>query len=336
MTILVTGGSGFLGGNLIQYLQKQGEQVRSFDLTDSPHAETIIGDLRDADAVMAACAGVDTVFHTASAISQQLGQPQMLHDVNVRGTENIIAASQQQGVKKLIYTSSIDVVFDGSPIRNGDETLPYARHHLDYYGTTKMIAEKAVLAANGQVATTVLRTAGIYGPRDHHRFPAILRSVLSTGTHTIIGNGQAQFTHVYVENVSHAHSLAAQRLTLESALAGQVYFITDEPPSNFFHFFIPYFDAMGINYQLKKLPYPLAWGIASLLETRYRLQPTEANSRIIMSRYVVASTARDFWFNHDKATRDFDYQPIVSAEGAFAATLNWAKAWVADNRPPTA
>jgi nucleoside-diphosphate-sugar epimerase len=282
--------------------------------------------------VRATFEGVETVMHTASAISQQLGEPPLLYDVNVRGTENVIAACRQQGVKKLVYTSSIDVVFDGSPIRNGDETLPYARHHLDYYGTTKMIAEKAVLAANGQdgLATCVLRTAGIFGPYDRHRFPAMLGSVLKTGTFTQISDGKAQFTHVYVENCAHAHWLAAKCLSLDSPLAGQVYFITDAPASNFFHFFIPYLDELGMKYKVQKLPYAIAWGLATAMETRYRLQPTEANSRIGLSRYVVASTARDFWFNHHKATRDFAYQPVVSAEGAFDATLNWAKMWLSE------
>lgn len=337
MTILVTGGSGFLGRNLVQYLQRQGAAVRSFDQAPSPDAnvETIIGDLRDQDALIAACEGVETVLHTASAVSQELGKPQWLYDVNVRGTENVIAACARQGVKKLIYTSSIDVVFDGSPIRDGDETLPYARHHLDYYGTTKMLAEKAVLAANGRdgLATCVLRTAGIYGPFDRHRFPALLRSVLESGSLILIGSGKAVFTHVYVENVSHAHWLAANRLAPDSALAGQVYFITDQPPSNFFYFFRPYLDALGIPYRMQKIPYPLAWTIATLLETRYRLRPTEANSSVSLSRYVVASTARDFWFNHNKATRDFDYQPIVTPEEAFEATVAWAKSWLEENRP---
>jgi hypothetical protein len=74
----------------------------------------------------------------------------------------------------------------------------------------------------------------------------------------------------------------------------------------------------------------VAWGIASALETRYRLRPTEKNSRVPLSRYVVASTARDFWFNHHKAARDFDYAPVITPDAAFDATLAWATDWLAD------
>ena len=165
VTALVTGSSGFLGAALCRLLVDMGEPVRGFDLVPSedPRVENAVGDLRDPDALRWACAEVDVVFHAASVVSQELGKPRLLFDVNVTGTQNLVEAASRAGVPRFVFTSSIDVVFDGHAIADGDETRPYATKYLDYYGETKALAERLVLAANGLrgMATCSLRPAGI-------------------------------------------------------------------------------------------------------------------------------------------------------------------------------
>lgn len=336
MKVLVTGGAGMLGRAIIEQLLLRGHDVRVLDLEalSDANVENVIGDITDFNTVLEACGDIDAVIHTASLISQELGQPQKLYNVNVIGTENIIHACQQQGVSKLVYTSSIDVVFDGTAISNGDETLPYPTRHLDYYGTTKMIAEQAVVSANGQdnLVTAVIRSAGIYGAHDKHRFPGVIKPTLS-GQYLRIGDGSAKFTHVYVENLAYAHVLLAEQLTLESVCASQIYFITDYKASNFFDFFLPYLDALDIQYTSQTIPLFIAQMIATLLELRHQVWKTEKTSRILLSRYTVASVAKDFWFNHDKARQDFGYQPIVTEREAFNRTLSWLKdEWLPTNK----
>lgn len=326
MLVLVTGGSGMLGRAIVDQLLQRGHEVRILDLDVlvDVDAETIVGNIVDFDTVLKACKGVDAVIHTASLVSQDLGQPQILYDVNVIGTENIIRACQQEAIKKLVYTSSIDVVFDGTPISNGDETLPYPVQHLDYYGTTKMLAEKAVIEANsiGDLATASIRSAGIYGPHDKHRLPAVLGNALA-GRFTIIGDGSAKFTHVYVENLAYAHVLLVEALELGAISAGEVYFITDYEAKNFFEFFQPYLDALDVDYTTQRIPLFFAKTIANILEFRYKIWWTSKAQSIQLSRYIVASVATDFWFNHAKATNDFGYQPVISEKEAFEHTLDW-------------
>jgi len=328
MTVLVTGGAGMLGRAIVEQLVERGEQVRVLDLQAPMRddVEWIQGNITDAADVSQACDGVDAVIHTASLVNLELGEPQIVYDVNVTGTEHIIEACVQHGVEKLIYTSSIDVVFDGTPIVEGDETLPYPQHHLDYYGTTKAAAEKAVIAANGSgtLATAAIRSAGIYGPYDKHRFPNVIGNVLN-GQFIRIGDGRAQFSHVYVENMAHAHLLLMDHLTLGAPAAGSVYFITDGPPSNFFDFFMPYLDALDLDYEVQSIPKPVAHLMARFLEWRYRLFPGEHTKHAQITRYAVASVTEDFWFAHDKATDDFGYEPIVSQEEAFDRTLDWLR-----------
>jgi sterol-4alpha-carboxylate 3-dehydrogenase (decarboxylating) len=85
--------------------------------------------------------------------------------VNVEGTNAIIAACHAAGVKKLVYTSSSGVVFAGSDLNGVNETMPYPPKSLDVYTGTKVMAEKAVIAANGKdgLLTTIIRPSGIFG-----------------------------------------------------------------------------------------------------------------------------------------------------------------------------
>lgn len=336
MHFLVTGANGLLGRAMVDYLLGHGEQVRAFDLVpyDDPRVESVVGDLRDAEVVHKACAGVDAVLHLASVVYVGLGRPQYLYDINVQGTQNLIDACRAQGVGRFVYTSSIDVVFAGQHIRDGDERLPYARRHLDYYGETKMLAEKLVLAANDpdNLLTCSLRTAGIYGPGDRHRFPPLVEQARQ-GRLVRIGDGRARFNHVYVENAAHAHYLAACALEPGSMVAGKAYFITDDPPGNFFDFTLNFLEALGYPAPRQRVPGWLAAMMARALEWRWRLRPSDGHANVVLTRYAVASLCRDFWFSSEKAHRDFNYVPIVDSQTAFTRTLEWMRAqgWQRDS-----
>lgn len=325
---LVIGGSGFLGRAIVDQLVQRHQSVRVLDRVTAPdpRVESIMGDIVDLDVVDRACANVDAVYHTAALVDWRPRQSKQLYDVNVRGTLNVIRACQLQGVKRLIYTSSVDVVFDGHPIVDGDERLPYPTKHLDDYGRTKAIAEQAVIAANGQggVAVCSLRTAGIYGPHDRHRLPGVLQAA-QRGQLLRVGDGHARFNHVYVTNAAHAHVLAAQALSLNSSVAGQCYFITDYAATNFFEFMRPFLTALGYPWPTRSMPYAVAYAIGTVTEAAARLglgQPSAS----AMTRYVVASTGRDFNFTHARAARDFGYEPSVPFEQAIAETIEWLKA----------
>ncbi|MCB9421941.1 MAG: NAD-dependent epimerase/dehydratase family protein [Ardenticatenaceae bacterium] len=327
-TSLVTGGSGFLGQALVAALRRRGIPVISFDL--APHPDTavpsIVGDLRNPADVTQACQGVNTVFHTASHVGWTLAENQLVHAVNVTGTQNLLQACQMTDVRQFIYTSSIDAVFEGRPIRQGDESLPYARRPLNAYSATKAAAEQMVLAANNPdgLLTCALRTAGIFGPGDKHRLPNIIGNARQ-GRAIRLGNGRARFNHVYIDNVVHAHLLAAEALTADSPTAGQAYFITDDAPTNFYDFMEPFLQGLGYDIPIQSIPYGLAYALAIVLETLQRLHVPLPPTLLSLTRYTVASTCIDFHFTHAKASRDFGYQPLVSRPEAIAATLNWLR-----------
>ncbi|MBE2184977.1 MAG: NAD-dependent epimerase/dehydratase family protein [Anaerolineae bacterium] len=326
MSVLVTGANGMLGRAIIARLMNYGRKVRAFDLEPFPDSrvESYVGDVRDPVALSQAAGGVSLIIHAASLIYPGLGKPQHVYDINVGGTRNVIDACLARGVKKLIYTSSMDVVFDGRPIVNGDESLPYARVFLDYYSETKADAERLVLASNtaSGLQTCVLRPAAMYGPFDRHHFPVMFTRAKQKKL-ARMGDGKAQFNHVYVENVVEAHLQAAAALEPRSKVSGQIYFITDEPPRNFFDFLAPFLNAMGLPPLKKQVSYQSAYSAALASETFYKLAPGEKTANPAVTRHAVLSICRDFSFVSTKAARDFGYRPIVGREEAFHRTVAW-------------
>ncbi|MDT5311815.1 MAG: 3beta-hydroxy-Delta5-steroid dehydrogenase / steroid Delta-isomerase, partial [Mycobacterium sp.] len=179
--VLVTGGSGFVGTNLVTELLDRGHEVRSFDRAPSPLSarerfQTVVGDITDATDVANAVEGIDTVIHTAAVIDLMGGGSAPARErsfaVNVGGTKNLVHAAQNAGVKRFVYTASNSVVMGGQPITGGDETLPYTQRFADLYTETKVVAEKFVLSQNGEggLLTCSIRPSGIWGRGDQTMF----------------------------------------------------------------------------------------------------------------------------------------------------------------------
>jgi sterol-4alpha-carboxylate 3-dehydrogenase (decarboxylating) len=322
---LVIGGNGFIGRHLVELLLREGRPVRVFDRTpcNDPRVEMFQGDIRRADEVQRACADAAIVFQCAAVVDWHPGCEQTLYEVNVLGNRNVIAACTARRNTRLVFTSSIDAVFGGRPIRNGDETLPYPTRHLSFYGHTKMVAEQETLAATGHngLMTCAIRPAGVYGPGDPYRMPTVIAEA-RRGNLVRLGDGRARFNHVYVENVACVHILAADRLTPDSPVNGQCYVVTDQPARNFFDFVESFVVAMGLPAARRTIPYHAAYALATVLEGWARLTRGRFG-KPLLTRSVVASTCVDCWFTSAKATRDLGYAPQVSETDAFERTLAW-------------
>src|SRR5206468_3373246 len=140
MKALVTGGGGFLGGAIVRRLAARGDQVRSFARGDYPAlaalgVEERRGDLADAAAVADAVGGMDIVLHVA-AKAGIWGRYADFHHTNVVGTRNVLSACRRHGVRRLVYTSSPSVVFDGRDQEGVDESVPYPAHYEAHYPRT--------------------------------------------------------------------------------------------------------------------------------------------------------------------------------------------------------
>ena len=168
--ILLIGGAGFLGSHIVDGLMREGyTNVTILDLRrpllkEHQNVAFVQADLTDAESLARAFDQTKpaVVMHTASPPH---GRPPAFYDsVNVIGTKSVISLCVRHGVRRLVYTSSCSVVYNGSDIVNGVETLPYAENHMDAYNSTKAQAEVLVLEANSSdLQTVALRPSGIFG-----------------------------------------------------------------------------------------------------------------------------------------------------------------------------
>jgi len=329
--ILVTGGSGFVGANLVTTLLDRGYQVRSFDRAPSPlpvrpGLEVLEGDICDLDTVAAAVDRIDTVFHTA-AIIELLGGASVTEEyrqrsfaVNVEGTKNLVRAAQAAGVKRFVYTSSNSVVMGGKPIAGGDETLPYTDRFNDLYTETKVVAERFVLSQNGidGLLTCAIRPSGIWGRGDQTMFRKVFESVLAGHVKILVGRKAARLDNSYVHNLIHGFILAAEHLVPGGTAPGQSYFINDAEPVNMFEFARPVVAACG--HRLPRLRISGAAVRAAMsgwqrLHFRFGLPKPPLEPLAIERLYL------DNYFSVAKATRDLGYRPLFTTAQAMADCL---------------
>ena len=316
MKALVTGGGGFLGLYLTEQLIGRGDTVRVFSRHRHPRlaelgAEWIGGDIRHAQAVGRACAGVEIVFHTA-AVPGIWGPWKLFYETNTEGTRHVIDACRRHDVARLVYTSSPSVVFDGRPHENADESLPYAGRYLCHYPHTKALAERAVLEANGPaLATCALRPHLLWGPRDNHLIPRLIARARS-GRLRRVGDGTNRISMSYVENVAAAHVQAADALTQESAVAGQAYFINEPEPVNLWDWVNELLGRAGLPPVKKAISAGAAWRLGAVLEGIYRVLRLPGEPP--MTRFLAAQLSTSHWYSVAKARRDFGYAPQVSVE----------------------
>lgn len=344
-SIVLTGAAGFLGAALIEELRQAhtnqlinisrlvllDAKAISIDDQDFPFTvESHIVDIRDKPLLIPLLQHIDIVIHSASIIDWGNLPKQLLSDINVGGTKNVIQACRDCQVNKLIYTSTMDVCYAGQAITDGDERLPYPDKYEDAYCQTKAAAEQLVIAANDEALTTsVLRPCGIYGPADPYHIAESLKAVQSGALKVRVGDGSALFQHVYVGNVAYAHTLLLKAmLDNNTEVAGQIYLVTDDPAENFFDFLAPIMLELGFPFPSPKryIPYRIMYVIGFIAELVIGCIKPFKHIASPLTRSSVKMLCEDFTFKTDKAQRHFDYLPKYSKSQAFKATVDYFKA----------
>jgi 2-alkyl-3-oxoalkanoate reductase len=328
---LVTGGGGFLGSAIVRRLRARGDQVVSLSRSEYPELAALEvrqyrGDLADLNAVVEAAAGCDIVFHVA-AKAGIWGSFDEYYRANVIGTDNVISACRVNSINRLVYTSSPSVVFDGSDIEGGDESLPYPTHFEAHYPHTKARAEQSVLAANSPTLATVsLRPHLIWGPRDNHLVPRIVAKGRA-GKLRRIGQSPCLVDTVYVDNAAEAHLNAADRLAFGAAPAGKAYFISNGEPLPLWEMVNRILAAAGVPPETRSISPSLAYAAGSLCETIWKA--LRLSGEPPMTRFVAKELSTAHWFDLTAARRDLGYRPEVSVEEG----LKRLKAWFDEGAP---
>lgn len=328
MKILVTGGGGFLGQALCRGLVERGHRVISFNRGHYPvlgalGVGQVQGDLADAHAVAHAAAGVDVVFHNA-AKAGAWGSYRSYHDANVVGTQNVLEACRRHGIGRLVYTSTPSVTHRAThPVEGGTaDTVPYGEGFKAAYASTKTLAEKAVLAANGpELATIALRPRLIWGPGDHQILPRLVARA-QTGRLRIVGDGRNLVDTTYIDNAAQAHFDAFEHLVPGAACAGKAYFISNGEPWPMGEVLNALLAAAGAPPVHKHLSFKAAYRIGAVCEGLWKVLPLRGEPPL--TRFLAEQLCTAHWYDMAPATRDFGYVPRVGMlEGLARLKAAW-------------
>lgn len=233
MTILVTGGAGFIGSHLTETLLKEGRQVRVFDnfstgkkenlLFDEsyPRLEVTEGDIRDLAMCRHVMKGVEYVFHEAAlpSVQQSVEDPVTSNEVNAGGTLNILIAARDEGVKRVIYASSCAIYGDDPILPKKEDMYPAP---LSPYALQKYVGERycRLFFDLYGLETISLRYFNVFGPRQDPAslysavIPRFITALVRGSSPVVYGDGEQSRDFTYVGNVVRANLLALSAVRL--------------------------------------------------------------------------------------------------------------------------
>ena len=318
MKVLVTGGGGFLGSAICRQLLARGDEVIAYQRSASEELEKlgiqiVRGSITDAELLNSALKGVDAVIHTA-AKAGIWGPYDDYFRPNVTGTENVISACRNNGIHKLVFTSSPSVTHADGDIEGGDESLPYAEHYNSPYPATKALAEQMIMAANcPELHTVSLRPHLIWGPGDNHLLPKLLERAKS-GKLKLPGPDKLIDT-IYIDNAAKAHLLALDHLQSDpETIGGKTYFVTNDEPLPQSQIIGDLLKAAGLEVDIQPISPRIAIAAGTLLETGWKL--LRLKSEPPLTRWSAEHLSTAHWYDISAAKRDLGYTIETSiAEG---------------------
>jgi len=331
MRVLVTGGGGFLGGAICRQLLARGDEVVAYQRSVAPEleelgAEVIQGSVTDLEGLNSATEAADAIIHTA-AKAGQWGPYDDYYRPNVTGTENVIAACQNNHIRKLVFTSSPSVTHSDGDVEGADESLPYAEHYNAPYPATKALAEQLVMAANcPELQTVSLRPHLIWGPGDNHLLPSLLAR--ANGRKLKLPGPDKLIDTVYIDNAAHAHLLALDSLqTSPQIVGGKTYFISNDEPMSQRQIIGGLLKAAGKDTQIQPVSPGLTIAAGTVLEITWKFLKLKSEPPI--TRWAAEHLSTAHWYDISAAKRDLGYKANVSiSEGMkiLTAYLNNSKA----------
>jgi nucleoside-diphosphate-sugar epimerase len=225
-TVLVTGGGGFVGSNLVRALLERGDHVRVLDnfstgnranLDDvAGDIELVEGELRSYERVHAAVRGVEVVFHQGAlpSVPRSVQDPLTTGAVNVESTLNVLLAARDERVRRVVFASSSSVYGNSGDLPRVESALP---DPISPYAVSKLAAERYCVSFSRvyELETVALRYFNVFGPRQDPTsqyaavVPRFITAVRAGEPVPIYGDGRQSRDFTYVENVIGANLLAA-------------------------------------------------------------------------------------------------------------------------------
>jgi UDP-N-acetylglucosamine/UDP-N-acetylgalactosamine 4-epimerase len=228
LSVLVTGGAGFIGSNLVERLLQQGNQVVCFDnfatgkweniepFVKNPHFKLIEGDIRDLNACHEACKGIDVVLHQAAlgSVPRSINDPITSNDVNVSGFLNMLVAVRDAKIRRMVYAASSSTYGDSKALPKVEDVIGKP---LSPYAVTKYVNElyADVFGRTYGMQLVGLRYFNVFGRRQDPDgayaavIPKFVKSLIAHESPVVNGDGSFSRDFTYIDNVILANQLAA-------------------------------------------------------------------------------------------------------------------------------
>ncbi|HUM15496.1 MAG TPA: hopanoid-associated sugar epimerase [Candidatus Nitrosotalea sp.] len=320
MDVLVTGGTGFVGANLVRELLADGHTVRVLArpggnrrALDGCRIEIAEGDLLDVASLRRAVAGARHVYHTAADYRLWAPDVRVLYRANVDGTRHLLQAAAEAGAERIVYTSTVGAVGipkDGTP---GDEATPVSLGDMvGAYKASKFLAERVAdeWAARGAPVVIVNPSAPV-GRWDVRPTPTG-QMIVDFLNGKMIGTVDTGLNVVHVRDVARGHILAAQK-----GRVGERY-ILGQRNLSLLEIFRMLSTMTGVPAPRFRVPYAVAWMAAAAMEGAAlvtRRPPPVPLTAVRMAR-------KRMFFSADKAIRELGL-PQTPAETALADAVSW-------------
>ncbi|SEJ95250.1 Nucleoside-diphosphate-sugar epimerase [Sphingobium sp. AP50] len=322
--VFLTGGSGYLGRNLIRHFVSAGVEVTA--LVRSQEAANMVLELGavpvegglDDPRLAQAMEGCAALIHAAAHTSHGLETPDHKM-VNVEGTRAVFAAALTAGVKRAVHVSTESVLLNGRALVNVDESHPSPKRFPGAYSRTKAQAETIALAsARDGLEVMVVRPRFVWGRDDTTALP-ILVAAARSGQMAWIDGGHYLTSATHVANACHGIDLA-----LCKGSSGETYFITDGEPLTFRNLVSRILETQGIAAPTKEVPSWLVRAVAGVAEGVARLSGGRIKPPV--TRQDLATMAGEVTLDISKARRKLGYAPTVSVEDGLAELARRAAA----------
>lgn len=313
----VTGGSGFIGGRLVQRLVSEGRPVRALARSDDAAervaevgAEPVRGELGDRSSLAAGAADCEVAFHLAAHLGEW-GDWADFERGNVEGTRNALAACAEAGVNRFVHCGTEAALMAGRPLVQVDETTPLRPDSRAPYPATKARAEQAVRGASREgFETVVLRPRFVWGRGDTTLLPEMVKTV-EAGRFAWVGGGANVTETTHVDNVVEGLILAA-----EKGRPGEAYFVTDGEPVVFREFVTALLDTQGVEPPNRSLPAWTAAPMARFCEAAWKFLPLPGEPPMTTFRSWLLT--QECTIDISKARTELGYAPVVSHEQGLA------------------
>ncbi|HEV7278994.1 MAG TPA: NAD-dependent epimerase/dehydratase family protein [Pirellulaceae bacterium] len=317
MKILVTGSSGFVGGQTLLAMRKLGIDAVGLGRRGDRRDGYFVHDLRQPIS-KGALPHFDAVVH-AAARSSPWGTQAEFHADNVCATEHVLAFCRENGLPKLVFLSSSSVHYESRDQFDLSEETPLPAVAVNRYAATKRQAEESVRRYEG--GSVILRPRAVFGPHDTVLFPRILRAAQAGRLPLLVRSPPVVGDLIYIENLVDYIVRAAT----DSGVRG-TYLVTNGAPVPVLEFLLSVFAKLGIPEPKRRVSAKTAMAVAGVIETMYAMLRLRQEPPI--TRFGVHVFAYSKTFDVRRAIADMGPPAVTNEEG-----VDRFVRWVVESRP---